>query len=755
METFAGRKEANPAGAGGTSDPAGSGVNLQHLNPQQQEAVLHPGGPLLVLAGAGTGKTRVITHRIAQLLSRGVAPDRILAVTFTNKAADEMRRRVEELAPGQGAQVWMHTFHAFAARLLRRHHELLKLSRHFTIYDQSDQKRTVAEAMKTLGLQDQEKKAAVYVSIISRAKDDLLDAQSYAIHAMTTGEPSRQTASDIYGIYQKKLDAAGALDFGDLLLKTCELLRNHESVRAYYQDLFAHMLVDEYQDTNHAQYVLTKTLAAKHRNICVVGDDDQSVYSWRGANIRNILEFETDFPDAKVVTLEQNYRSTSRILDAAGLVIRHNKSRKPKTLWTSKPAGESVVVAELPSEMEEAGWVARRIRELLAAGRSLREMAVFYRTNAQSRSFEEALRRAGLPYVIVGAVRFYERKEIKDALAYARLILNPGDAASLQRVINVPPRGIGKTSLERIALYAEAQGLSLWEAFRRQAQIPQLTASCRRSAGELVHVVEKLRADAAGASASRALALILEQTGYWAWLESQVDTDSEAAGRLANIQELLNSAKEYEEKYPGEAASDLSRYLESVALHTDLDAYDPDKPALTLMTVHLAKGLEYAAVFLTGLEEGLFPIGSGNAAAEELEEERRLCYVGITRARELLHISYASTRRIFGQVYANLPSRFLLEAKLLFAGAGKGQESASSARGERQLSGGGGPMVAPASRRLSATGAKVGMRVQHPDFGGGRVLAASGSGETLKVTVEFDDGRTAKFLARYAPLERA
>jgi len=717
-------------------------LDLAALNPQQKEGVLHPDGPLLVLAGAGTGKTRVITYRIAHLIGRGVPPDRILAVTFTNKAAGEMRRRIEELAPGKGALVWAYTFHAFAARLVRRHHELLKLPRHFTIYDQSDQKRLVVEAMKAVGLEDQDKKASMYVSIISRAKDDLLDAQSYSIHAMTAADPARKTAADIYLAYQRKLDAAGALDFGDLLLKACELLRDHEDVREHYQQSFTHMLVDEYQDTNHAQYILTKTLAAKHRNLCVVGDDDQGIYSWRGANVRNILEFENDFPETKVVTLEQNYRSSSRILEAAGKVIRHNKTRKPKTLWTEKPAGESVVVQELDNEMGEAAWVVRRIGELVAQGRSLRETAVFYRTNAQSRSFEEALRRAGLPYVIVGAMRFYERKEVKDALSYARLILNPTDSVSLQRVINVPARGIGKTSLDRVASFAEARGIGLWEAFTRQAEIPQLTASCRRAVGELVHVLEKLRADTAGVTASRAIALILEQTGYWAWLEGQIGTDPEAAGRLENLQELVNSTKEYEEKAPAETALDLAHYLESVSLQTDLDAYDPDKPAVTLMTVHLAKGLEYPAVFLTGLEEGLFPIRSGDAAPEELEEERRLCYVGITRARELLHITYAKTRRLFGTVYGQLPSRFILEAQLLFhpAPAVPAQPAPTA--------------VTPLSKRLSVCGAKVGMHVKHPEYGFGRVTDVAGSGDTLKVAVAFDNGRSAKFLARYAPLER-
>ncbi len=718
-----------------------AGLDLTQLNVPQKEAVLHPEGPLLVLAGAGTGKTRVITYRIAQLLSRGIAPERILAVTFTNKAAGEMRRRIEELAPGKGALVWAHTFHAFAARLVRIHHELLKLPRHFIIYDQSDQKRAVTEAMKALGLNDQTSKASVYVGIISRAKDDLLDAQSYAIHAMAGGDPMRKTASEIYAAYQRQLDAAGALDFGDLLLKVCSLLREHESVRAHYQELFCHMLVDEYQDTNHAQYVLTKTLAAKHRNLCCVGDDDQGIYSWRGANIRNILEFETDFPDAKVVTLEQNYRSSSSILDAASHVIRNNKSRKPKTLWTEKPAGESVTVKELANETQEAEWTARRISELLSQGRSLREIAIFYRTNAQSRSFEEALRRSGIACVLVGAARFYERKEIKDALAYARLILNPADAVSLERIVNVPPRGIGKTSWERFFQHAQAQGLSLWEAFRHQKEIAQLTPACRRAATELVETLEKLRADTGGLHASRALAVILEQSGYSQWLTGQVESDPEAAGRLGNLQELVNSAKEYEEKASLDAGLDLASYLEAVSLQTDLDAYDPAKPAVTLMTVHLAKGLEYPVVFLTGLEEGLFPIGGGQAPPEELEEERRLCYVGMTRARELLHLSYASTRRIFGQIYANLPSRFLLEAGLLFKAALTPQREVI-------------PAAPSAQKRLAAGGVRTGTRVSHPEFGLGEVLASAGSGEALKVTVRFDDGRMAKFLARYAPLER-
>ncbi len=736
-------------------------VDLEKLNPEQKAGALFTGGPLLVLAGAGTGKTRVITYRIAQLIESGVPAERILAVTFTNKAADEMRRRIDELAPGKGALVWAHTFHAFCCRVLRQHHKEAGLTRHFTIYDQSDQKRLVTEAMKAIGLEDQTNKASMYVSIISRAKDDLLDAQSYAIYAATATDASRQTAARIYVDYQKRLDQAGALDFGDLLMKTCLLLKENQAVREYYQEYFVHLLVDEYQDTNHAQYILTKTLAAKHRNICVVGDDDQSVYSWRGANIRNILEFERDFKDAKVVTLEQNYRSTPLILDAAAKVIRNNKSRKIKTLWTEQTGGDSVRVQEMPNEMEEANWVIRKIQSLIDEGRSLKEFSIFYRTNAQSRSFEESLRRAGMPYRIVGAMRFYERKEIKDALCYARALLNPADSTSLSRVINVPPRGVGKTSLERIENFAQAGGLTLWDAFLRQDQIPNLTSGCRKALAEIVGVMERLRAGIAGQGASGAIASILQETGYWEWLEKETDTDPEAAGRLNNLQELMNAVREYEDKMKqGGESVDLGRYLEGVSLHSDLDSYDPNQPSVTLMTVHLAKGLEYPVVFLTGLEEGLFPIGSGSAAPEDLEEERRLAYVGITRARERLFLTHAATRRIFGQVYANLPSRFILEAQLPITSSPEPTRAASGyvpapalkappyARGD-----GGLPPAASAPGRNTAF--RVGQRVKHPSFGLGQVVDKAGAGETLKVTVRFDDGRTTKLLVRFAPLEPA
>jgi len=735
-------------------------VDLDKLNPEQRAGATQLEGPVLVLAGAGTGKTRVITYRIARLIETGVPPEKILAVTFTNKAAAEMRKRIEELAPGHAAKVWVFTFHAFGARFIRENHAALGLPRFFTIYDASDQKKLVVDAMKELGLDDQKSKAGLYVSLISRAKDDLLDAGSYEIHAMTSIDQSRQTAAKIYKIYQRKLDQAGALDFGDLLLKTCQLLRDNAELREKWQNAFSHMLVDEYQDTNHTQYILTKTLAAKHKNVCVVGDDDQSIYSWRGANIRNILEFERDFPNTKVVTLERNYRSTARILEAAGLVIHHNKQRKPKKLWTEAADGDEIRVQELPNEAEEASWVVRRIQSEVEGGRSLKEIAVFYRTNAQSRSFEEAMRRARMAYKIVGAVRFYERKEIKDALAYARVVVNRGDSVSLDRIINCPPRGLGAKSLELVEAYAAKHGLTLWDAFWAHGQIEGLTPKAHSAVEEMTKTFVKLSETAATMSAGGAMALILEATGYWAWLESELETDPEAAGRLANLQELLNAVKEYDDRRKLDGLpSELGRYLEDITLQTDVDGQDDTVPSVTLMTVHLAKGLEYPVVFLTGLEEGLFPIGGGNATPDDLEEERRLCYVGITRARERLSLTYAATRRLFGQVYANLPSRFILEAKLFGAAQREVRPGAArfapTAPAQAPVAGAAPGLSSVPAVRASVKGFKNGQRVKHPTFGRGVVADVSGAGETMKVTVRFDDGRVAKLLTRYAPLEPA
>jgi DNA helicase-2/ATP-dependent DNA helicase PcrA len=705
------------------------------LNPEQEAAVAHRGGPLLVLAGAGTGKTRVIVHRISGLLKEGVEPGRILAVTFTNKAADEMRRRVEALAPGQGAQVWVHTFHAFAARLLRAHAARLGLPRHFTIFDQDDQKRLVCESLKQLGLDDEKKKASLYVNVISRAKDDLMDAGSYAILTEAQNDPFRQRVAKVYAAYQAKLDAGGGLDFGDLLLRLVVLLRDQADLREFYQERFLQVLVDEYQDTNHAQYVVTKTLAASHRNVCVVGDPDQSIYSWRGAHVRNILEFESDFKPARVVRLERNYRSTPNILQRASRLIEYNSRRLEKKLWTERPPAEEVEAVELPDEREEARWVCSRVVRLLDAGLSPSGVAVFYRTNAQSRSFEEAFALARVPHRVVGSVRFYERREVKDVLAYARAALNPSDSLSLGRILNVPPRGFGKAAVETLEAHARRTQGSLREALNQAGSIEGLAQAARSGAAELGHLLDSLRRNFEARSPAEALRVLLQESGYWAWLEAGAENDPDEAARLDNAQELVNAVREFEENSPEKPAR-IEHFLESAALQTGADAYQSGKPFVTLMTVHLAKGLEFPAVFLTGLEEGLFPISSGEATADELEEERRLCYVGMTRARERLVLTHAAARRIFGKIYSNLPSRFLFEAGLL--GAAPPRPAADPGR------------ASPFPLRV-----RPGMRVRHPEFGAGEVLEKTGSGEMLKVTVRFDSGATKKLLVRYAPLSAA
>ncbi len=711
------------------------------LNPMQKEAVDYAGGPLLIVAGAGTGKTKTLTSRIAKLISSGVPASRILALTFTNKAAAEMRQRIEAIVPGHGHSVWMHTFHAFGVKILRRHAALSGLKPDFLIYDEDDQKKMVQMALAEMGRETEKNKAGLFINIISRAKDDLLDAQSYAIHAQTAGDEHRIFASRVYLRYQAMLAQAGAVDFGDLLLKTVELLRGKTDLKEYYQEYFRHVLVDEYQDTNHSQYVLTKTLAAKHRNVCVVGDPDQSIYAWRGADIRNILEFERDFGDAKVITLEQNYRSTANILNAADNVIKRNNNRKPKNLWTVKQRGEPVKVQEMPTEMDEARWTARVMQELVREeGRSFKDIAVFYRTNAQSRLFEEMMRRYQIPYRLIGNVRFYDRKEIKDALAYARLLVNFSDTVSLHRVLNVPGRGIGKTGQEKIMQYAAEKGVSFQDALFQERDIPGLTPACRRGIKEFLSVLDNLRQQIPSITASEAVERMLMQTGYWKSIEQETEKDPEAGARLGNLQELVNALKEFEERCARDgSAPGLTGYLEEIALVSGVDSYDSEQSAVTLMTVHLAKGLEFPVVFLTGLEEGLFPIGAGNTVEEEMEEERRLCYVGMTRAKEQLVMTYAATRKIFGKVYSNLASRFILESKVVAETAPRpGEESFQ---------------VVPPPSYSRERGMSKGQKVRHSSYGTGRIISRSGSGESAKVTIVFDRGGMQTFMLRYAPLE--
>jgi len=726
---------------------------LDKLNPTQKEAVLHIDSPLIIFAGAGTGKTRVITHRIAYLVTQGVSPMSILAVTFTNKAAEEMRKRVDALVPGKGRSVWISTFHSFCAQFLRVEARNIKLDPEFLIYDSSDQKSVLKACVKELNLDDKKFKPGRLMEIISRAKDDLLDADSYAIHAIASADYFRQNAATIYSLYQKKLNEAGALDFGDLLLKTVNALKEHDNIREKYQARFRYVLVDEYQDTNHAQYILTKCLSAKHKNICVVGDDDQSIYSWRGADIRNILEFERDYPGCKTVKLEKNYRSTSNILAAAWEVVKNNKNRVEKKLWTENPEGQAIRVFQSTSEIEEAQKITDEI-EFLANSRKIKlsDFAVFYRTNAQSRVMEDAFRRAGIPYAVIGTVRFYERAEVKDVMAYIRLIHNPNDNVSFKRVINVPRRGIGKTSLDTLERTASAANVSLWTA---SADCGYLPPAARKAINEFRQIVGSIRAAKETLTIKQIASAVLDKTGYVKELESE---DSlEAKNRIQNVYELISAIDEFEQKSFDKT---LSGYLTQVSLVSDIDEWKEETDRVTMMTLHLAKGLEFNTVFVSGLEEGLFPIGEAAFDQEELEEERRLMYVGMTRAKENLYLSWAAERKVYGKSRWNMPSRFIEEAGLSSGAAlevtGVRKEQASY-RGEYAADsgdGGGfdGRKLRHAEDKHSGEFA-LGTRVRHTQFGDGKVIDRSGSGEDMKLVVLFDTGQWKKLIVKYAGLQ--
>lgn len=690
---------------------------LAGLNPQQKEAVLYGDGPLLVIAGAGSGKTRVITYRIAHLISRGVSPWNILAVTFTNKASEEMRRRIDFLVPGEGRSVWISTFHSFCAKLLRIEAKAIGLKSDFTIYDDNDQKSLVKDCLEELNLDEKKYKPAPILNEISRAKDNLLDAESYSIHSITHDDPVRRIAAAVYGLYQKKLKLAYALDFGDLLMLTVHAFRDIPALREKYVQRFKYILLDEYQDTNHAQHMLAKYLTGQTKNICAVGDDDQSIYSWRGANLANILNFDKDFPGAKVIKLEQNYRSTQRILDIAWKVVSNNRLRMEKKLWTTNAEGLPVRFLELPNELEEARFIATEIKRLLdEEGKSLGDMAVFYRINAQSRTIEDALRMAGLPYIIVGSVKFYERQEIKDVIAYLRVFVNPADSLSLKRILNVPPRGIGKGSMEILETAAAGAGKTLFDTLRAHDTIKDLSKQARAGITQFMEMFDKLSPYKDELDAFSFVCRALEETGYLNHWKEQADSDPEAVERLNNLQEFVNAVREFVD-----ASEDkrISAFLEQVALVTAIDQWKSETSRVTLMTVHLAKGLEFPVVFTTGLEEGLFPIGESAFSEDELEEERRLCYVGMTRAKEKLILTSAASRKIFGKAHFNTPSRFIAEAGL------------SSAN----------PTVS------------TGRRIRHPDFGEGIIIRVNGTGDNARVTIKFAYGDIKEFMLKYAPLE--
>jgi len=716
------------------------------LNGRQREAVEHGDGPLLVLAGAGSGKTRVITARIARLVERGVSPESILALTFTNKAAAEMRARVERALDARAADVWLSTFHSAAAKILRRHATLLGYAPSFSIYDDQDRAKLLRQCMVEENVGEQTLAPAMVAWSIDQAKNDARSPEETA----TRPGPFADVIARIYRRYQRALERQNAVDFGDLILLVVRLFREHPEVLARYHRRAAHLLVDEYQDTNRAQYLLLRLLAAGERpNVCVVGDDDQSIYGWRGAQVRNILDFEHDFASAHVVRLEQNYRSTKTILGAAGAVIANNYGRKGKTLWTDNPAGEGVVTAVAEDDLAEARLVITEVRRLAAAERALDEMVVFYRTNAQSRALEEAAMRAALPYSIVGGIRFYERKEIKDLLAYLRVLANPADDSSLERVINCPPRGIGDQTVGALRAAAGSAGLSMTDGLARRipiAGIGTAAAGRLRDFGALLdRVREALDADAL----ADVLEAVLRETAYRDRLEAG---GGERASRLEDIDELLGVARDFDLRAPASESTRerLARFLEEAALVSDWDRQETGRNRLTLMTLHTSKGLEFPVVFIVGLEEGIFPHQRALEDGDELEEERRLCYVGMTRARERLYLFRAERRLRFGAISERPPSRFLDEVPEALT-----RPLHAPAQPMRRIPTG--PVVdysySQEIEDADGCGLAAGTRVRHPTFGVGVVRRSEGRGDAEKLSVQFARAGLKKLIRRYANLE--
>jgi DNA helicase-2/ATP-dependent DNA helicase PcrA len=713
---------------------------LEGLNEPQREAVLHADGPLLILAGAGSGKTRVLTHRIAHLVGTGQArPGEILAITFTNKAAQEMRERVEALVGGRARAMWVMTFHSACARILRAEAERLAYTRGFTIYDEQDSLRAVKNCVEELDIDPKRFAPRGLRRQISDAKNALLDAEAYRLKV---GSFFEQTAADVYDLYEQRLHAANAMDFDDLLFRCVNLFELFEDVRDRYRRSFRHVLVDEYQDTNRAQYRWLQLLCEEHRNIAVVGDDDQSIYRFRGADIRNILDFERDWPDAHVVKLEQNYRSTSTILDASNAVISNNRSRKDKTLWSELGRGDPVHVRELDDEHAEGRFVVSEIERLVDAGASRDDIAVFYRTNAQSRVLEDTLVRYGVSYQVIGGTRFYERAEIKDALAYLTLLVNPADTVAFGRIVNSPRRGIGQTSQARLVGHANTVGEPVWEVAAAPERVPGLAPAAVKAVGRFMSVMERLRERVeGGAGVGDLLHETLEETGYTDAL--QAERTVEAQVRVENLEELVGVGREYD---VGAEQPSVEEFLQQIALFSEQDNLQDEQGLVTLMTLHNAKGLEFDTVFIIGMEEQVFP-HSRAVEAGDLEEERRLAYVGITRARRELYLTSARTRALFGNRDWNLRSRFIDEIPAELTdqdpSAPRGREAAASWRG--------GTAAAPEPSGPGAIFA-LGDDVVHAQFGEGVVLGVEPGG---LVVVRFSgDGSERKLMADYAPLKK-
>ena len=737
---------------------------LEGLNPQQSEAVTHSGGPLLVVAGAGSGKTRVLTRRIAYLMSRrNVAPYQILAITFTNKAAGEMKERVADLVGPIAKSMWVSTFHSACVRILRQEATRLGYSNSFSIYDSADSQRLITIVAKELNLDPKRYPARQFQSMISNAKNELLGPQDYLNAASNQFE---QVVADVYAVYQQRLVRANAMDFDDLILKTVEVLQRYPEAKARFRSRFSHVLVDEYQDTNHAQYILVKELVGTEleglppAELCVVGDADQSIYGFRGATIRNILQFELDYPNARTVLLEQNYRSTQNILNAANAVITKNESRKEKNLWSDAGSGSPLTGYVAESEHDEANFIADEIRSLQREGVSTPgDTAIFYRTNAQSRVFEEVFMRNALPYKVVGGLRFYERREVKDLLAYLRVLSNVEDEISLRRIINVPKRGIGDTSLDYVNEFARNNNISFWQGLLRCSEIGSVPARAAQAINEFTSMVSALAVLVeAKTKPSVIVEAALEQSGLLKELADSTDPQDEV--RVENLKELVAVSMEYEERPFEELGEDeeisLAGFLEKVSLVADADEIPEGEDhggVVTMMTLHTAKGLEFPTVFLTGMEDGIFPHSRTLGEKDEIEEERRLAYVGLTRARQRLYISRAEYRSTWGAPNYNPPSRFLDEIpKEVIEWRNQGRSSSPSLVTRSRVA------TTPPPR---ATGKKsvamelaVGERVSHDTFGLGTVVAVAGAGDKAEATINFGQYGEKRLLLRYAPVEK-
>jgi DNA helicase-2/ATP-dependent DNA helicase PcrA len=738
---------------------------LEGLNPQQSAAVTHAGGPLLVVAGAGSGKTRVLTRRIAYLMARrNVAPYEILAITFTNKAAGEMKERVGELVGPVAKSMWVSTFHSACVRILRQEANRLGYNNTFSIYDSADSQRLITIVAKELNLDPKRYPARAFQSVISNAKNELLSPQDYVKAASNQFE---QVVADVYTIYQGRLMRANAMDFDDLILKTVEVLQRFPEAKARFRSRFRHVLIDEYQDTNHAQYILVKELVGTElegtspAELCVVGDADQSIYGFRGATIRNILQFEMDYPNATTVLLEQNYRSTQNILNAANAVITKNESRKEKNLWSDAGAGSPLTGYVAESEHDEANFIADEIRSLQRDGNSTPgETAIFYRTNAQSRVFEEVFMRMALPYKVVGGLRFYERREVKDLLAYLRVLANCEDEISLRRIINIPKRGIGDTSLDYVDQFANSCGISFWQGLLRCNEITSLPVRAAQAISEFTSMISALSVLVeARVKPSVIVEAALEQSGLLKELADSTDPQDEV--RVENLKELVAVSMEYEERSFEELGEDeeisLAGFLEKVSLVADADEIPEGEDhggVVTMMTLHTAKGLEFPTVFLTGMEDGIFPHSRTFDDKDEIEEERRLAYVGLTRARERLYISRAEYRSTWGAPNYNPPSRFLDEIPedvIVWRNQSSDSLISSMTKKSRIATA---PPPRATGKKSMAMELAVGERVSHDTFGLGTVVAVAGAGDKAEATINFGQYGEKRLLLRYAPVEK-